>query len=223
MNMRRILIIAGVVLVVGGLIAGAALWAVDEPRDAPTTLSDAVLVAEDFTPDYVLDEIDYSDGGTPPGNDVAPQSCEQVLRDQARRNEGAKVANMQVTSGVDGKPRFTQTVISQGESVEDALSVVSQCPTYSYETSDGTSTRRLSVTQAVVATPADCDADARYVRRTLGVEGSTPAGDPARSITAYLQGGSLSSALTRTGYGEPDSEFCRLVGRAADRLYGRDG
>ncbi|GAA1482069.1 hypothetical protein GCM10009624_25090 [Gordonia sinesedis] len=218
MTKRRVLIAVGAIVLVVGLAAGIALWAVDDPSPAVVDEQTLLLQESDFPSGYQVEFLDRDSAARQPADDLSPRECYAVLGDQFRRNQGSKREGLIATSNDDNEPRYTQSVVTGGESVDDAMGAVRACPKLSQSTPQG----RLSVTQFVETAAPDCGVDATYVRGTMSLEGSTSESEPARSITAYIQSGSLTSQLNRTGYGETDDEFCRLVTRAKAKLDERD-
>ena len=214
MKVSRPCVVIGAVVIVAGMVAGLTLWAVADDSPKPAVDEALLLTNSDLRADYAVEGIDrYSESRRP--TDVTPASCQRVLADQFERNNKAQTVRVRIASGVVNTPTYTHTVDVGGQSVYDTLDVVRSCPQYSEATPDG----RLSVSQWIVPEPEDCNARVTYIRYSLTQQTRGAEPERADSIAAFMQRGSTVSSVLRSGAGEPDAEFCRLVGLANEKLF----
>ncbi|GAA1482070.1 hypothetical protein GCM10009624_25100 [Gordonia sinesedis] len=202
------------------LVAGITLWAADDDPSGRGASADDVdesllLQASDFPIGYSAANIDRYTGSRKPGI-VTPVSCRQVLMDAFRRNENAHSVSLRIDSANQGKPRYVHTVGVGGQGIDGVLTTVRSCPEYTDSGPDG----QLTVSQDAFREPADCNVRATYVRYTQITDRSGDVPERTQSIAAMVEQRDVMSSVFSSG--EPDAEFCRLVGRAAERLYGSD-
>ncbi|WP_299576225.1 hypothetical protein [uncultured Williamsia sp.] len=209
---RRVMVVVVAVVI---LAVGFVVYRVSNPSGGDT--DSPYLTADDFPSGYQVSRLSNT---APPGigGSTVPADCGPVIAEQADRQLRAATVGVLAEPPDTTLPTYAQSLVTDGESVEQTREVARRCPDYRQRTA----TEAYTSSSSILPAPPSCPSAALVIRSTTRYTGPASQSDTT-ALTAYVQGrtavGQLSSALPRPEAAVPD-DFCKLVSLVADRVDG---